>query len=165
MEFMTENLSIEMPCPHPGPVSRMYGKYKRLKAKAGELEEDDPVTKERKMMRRAEISAHWANFCEKRKAIKAISRLQAAEDQEFENVEDEANFLHEYEIFDKKLDRGFYYDKLADPGPYVRFFFQDYLSVCLLLTCMYTLLPPRTLWGKNGSGSLEDRELCNLHGM
>lgn len=119
MEFMTENYSFQLPCPHPGPVSRTFGKYKRLKAKAEESEDDDPCTKDRKRVRRAEISAYWSNFREKRRAIKAISRLQAAEAQEFEVVEDEANFLHEYEIFDKKLDRGFYYDKLADPGPYV----------------------------------------------
>lgn len=110
-----------MPCPHPGPISRTFGKYKRLKAKATELEDDDPWTRDKKRLRRAEISAYWANFLEKRRAIKAISRLQAAEAQEFEDIIDEAEFLNENELLDKKLDRGFYYDPNADPGPYVSF--------------------------------------------
>lgn len=90
-----------------------------MKAKAKELEGDDPFTKDKKKVRRAEIGAYWANFLEKRRAIKAISRVQAAEGQEFEDIREEAGFLYDNEINDKKLDRGFYYDPNADPGPYV----------------------------------------------
>lgn len=115
---MTENFNIELPCPHPGPVSRTYGKYKRLLAKSAESDDDDPVTKERKLIRRAEILASWFNFRDKKKAIKAMSRIQAAEAQEFENLEDEAGFLEEYEVSDKKLNREFYY-ACNEPGPYV----------------------------------------------
>lgn len=117
---MTENFNIEMPCPHPGPVSRTYGKYKRLLAKAAESDEDDPVTKERKLMRRAEITASWTNFREKKRALNAMSRLLAAEEQAFENIEDEAGFLEEAEIEDKKLNRDFYYSN-EEPGQFVSF--------------------------------------------
>lgn len=83
-------------------------------------DDDDAFTKDKKRLRRAEIAAYWANFLEKRRAIKAISRLQAAEAQDFKNILDEADFLHQSEILDKKLDRGFYYHPEGDPGPYVR---------------------------------------------
>lgn len=120
-EFMTEDFNFELPAPHPGPISRTYGKYKRFKAKAAELEDDDPWTKDAKRLRRAEISAYWSNFLEKRRAIKALSRLQAAELQDFEDIREEADYLCKNEIVDKKLDRGYYYNQQGDPGPYVSY--------------------------------------------
>ena len=82
------------------------------------MPDDDPYTLDVKRLRRAEIEAAWQNYIEKKRALKGVSRMHAAEEMKFDNMVAEAKFLYLEECKDKKLNRGYYYFQY-EPGCYV----------------------------------------------